>query len=182
VDCWRRHGPEEVPTPDPRMLQRWAPLGQTALSRSGLGANKSDGLWRSSRGHRCSLVRAGLLALLILLVLLLAGQSGLLRAGRNPHSVGPSDSVCCHPNQGHDRLAAPTTWSSCEGPNERAVLRLPPGGPSGQSKRCGRSTVTAQADWSAAGGFMESSSFGVSRSGLSRLATQKRAPFSRLLT
>jgi len=91
---------------DPRIVRSvWAPLGQTTLSRSGLGTNKSDGPWRSSRGHRCSLGRAGLLSLLILLVLLLAGQSGLLRAGRNPHSVGLSDSVSCHPNQGHDRRA-----------------------------------------------------------------------------
>jgi hypothetical protein len=87
-----------------RQRSVWAPLGQTALSRSGRGTNKSDGPWRSSRGHRCS-VSAGLLGLLILLVLLLAGQSGLLRAGRNPHSVDPSDSVSCHLNQGHDRRA-----------------------------------------------------------------------------
>ena len=28
------------PRDDPRVVQRWAPLGHTALSRSGLGANR----------------------------------------------------------------------------------------------------------------------------------------------
>jgi len=58
-----------------------ATLGETKLLRSGLGADRSDGPWLSSKGHRLLTERAGLLALLIVLVLLL-GQSGLLTAGR----------------------------------------------------------------------------------------------------
>ena len=32
--------------------------------------------------------------------------------GSNPHSVGPCDSVSCHPNYGRQQVAD-TTWSSC---------------------------------------------------------------------
>ena len=44
----------------------------------GLGANRNDSPWRSSRGYR---LLTGPERLLALLVLLLAGQSGLLTAG-----------------------------------------------------------------------------------------------------
>jgi hypothetical protein len=53
------------------VLAVWAPLGQTKLSRSGLGANKSDGPWRSSRGHRRSLGRRGYLPFLSFLIFFL---------------------------------------------------------------------------------------------------------------
>jgi len=64
----------------------------------GAGINKNDGLGRHPGAITVLTARGGLLVLLVLLVLLLAGQAGLLRAGRNAHSVGPSDSVPCHPN------------------------------------------------------------------------------------
>ena len=81
-------------------------------SRSGLRPNKRDGPWRSSRGHRVLTGRSGLLALLVLLVLLLVGHSGLLTAGRNPHSVGRLESVFAT-RLGRRGCPPHTRWSSC---------------------------------------------------------------------
>jgi hypothetical protein len=91
-----------------------------SLSRSALGANKSDGPGRSSWGHRCW--GAGLLALLVLLVLLLAGQAGLL--GRVETFTVYAGQVRCPTTHWGRRQAAPPTRCG-----HRGASRVEVGGP-----------------------------------------------------
>jgi hypothetical protein len=49
-----------------------ATLGETKLPRSGLGFDRSDGPWVSSRGHRCSLSERSYLPFLSFLFFFLA--------------------------------------------------------------------------------------------------------------
>jgi hypothetical protein len=69
---------ERVPHAALMVLGVRALLGQTTLSRSGLGANNSDGPSFSSRGHLCSLSGRGFLPFLPFFLLAI--------------------SVSCHPN------------------------------------------------------------------------------------